>query len=122
MASERVSFGTTCINRENRRGELWSPKPFPSVPLTWEQTGVLQQIQAEGQGWAPDSPPVRPPADGSQPSSLVSQPTPRPAYTPVPSLIACSFPRILLASDKSHLSSGLLARFWSSWAIPDKAD
>lgn len=51
---------------------------------------------------------------------LVSQPIPRPAYTPVPSLIACGFPRILLASDKSHLSSGLLAR--SCWAIPDKTD
>lgn len=45
------------------------PKPFPSVPLPWEQTGVLQHIQAKAQGWVPDSPSVRPPADGSQPSS-----------------------------------------------------
>lgn len=57
----------------------------------------------------------------ASPLPLVSQPTPRPAYTPVPSLLACSFPIILSASAKSHLSSGLLARFWSSWAIPAKA-
>lgn len=67
MASEKVSFGTTCINRETRMGELWGPQPFPGVPLCRDQTRVLQQIQAKAQGWVPDS--VRPPADGSQPSS-----------------------------------------------------
>lgn len=69
MAHERVSFGTAYINRENRMGEPWGPQHFPGVPLSWEQTGVLQQIQAKAQGWVPDSLSVRPPADGSQPSS-----------------------------------------------------
>lgn len=57
----------------------------------------------------------------ASPLPLASHPTPRPAYTPVPSLLACSFPIILSALAKSHLSSGLLSRFWSSWAIPAKA-
>lgn len=88
-----------------------TPKPFPSVPLPWEQTGVLQQIQAKAQGWVADSPSVRPPADGSQPSSTGVPAHSQACLHPIPSLTACSFPRILLALDKSHLSSGLLARF-----------
>lgn len=57
----------------------------------------------------------------ASPLPLVSQPTPRPAYTLIPFLLACSFPVIPSVLAKSHLSCGLLARFWSSWAIPATA-
>lgn len=57
----------------------------------------------------------------ASPLPLVSQPTPSPAYTPIPSLPAYSFPVIPSVLAKSHPSCGLLARFWSSWAIPATA-
>lgn len=120
MASEKVSFGTTCINRENRMGELWGPQPFSGAPCPGSRQESCSRYKPRHRAGL-----LTPSGRQLMAVSLlplVSQPTPRPAYTPVPSLTVCSFPRILLASDKSHLSSGLLARFWSGWAIPDKAD
>lgn len=52
MASERVSFGTTCINRENGIGELWGPQALPQCPpaLGADRSPAADTSQGTGLG------------------------------------------------------------------------